>query len=110
MEIERSFTAADRYLYDFRKCPASEGWAQVDTRQDAPYYGTWANPTLRKIVNYCEGDVTVTHCDNDAEFIQAVREMQAWNAEREYWIGIDGMCVPEIITRFEALGLGELLH
>lgn len=107
-----AFPAGDgtRYAFDFNLCSASNGWAQVDTTQDASYYGTWANPERRQIVNYCEGDVTITHCDTDKDFAQAVKECADWNKERGYWKGIDGMCDERIVARFTELGLGELLH
>ena len=40
----REFASADRYRYDFGLCSYENGFSQVDTRQDAWYYGTWANP------------------------------------------------------------------
>lgn len=98
-----------RYDYDM-KLKVSSGWCQVDTRQDASYYGTWANPLSRMLFSFCEGDLTTTLCDTDEDFIQAVNEMVAWNKEAGYWIGIDGMCDETIIARFTELGLKELLH
>jgi hypothetical protein len=99
-----------RYAFDFKLCSSINGWAQIDTSQDASYYGNWANPTTRTLTSYCEGDVTVTICDTDAEFVQAVTELVTWHKEHGYWRGIDGMCKPEIIGAFERLGLGEFLH
>ena len=48
----------DRYKYDFRQCKPSDGWAQLDTKQDAPYYGNWINPLTLETLSYCEGDVS----------------------------------------------------
>ena len=115
MHVETGFEASERYAFDLDKCPASKGWAQVDTKQDASYFGTWANPIERKIVCYCEGDVTITHCDNDAEFVEAINELKAWNVERGYWLGIDpgwpgSESCERITARFAELGLSELLH
>ena len=45
MKITREFCPGDRYVYDFGLCTYEKGWAQVDTAQDASYFGTWANPT-----------------------------------------------------------------
>jgi hypothetical protein len=53
MKITREFAPADRYLYDFGLCSNASSWAQVDTAQDASYFGTWANPTWLPISNYC---------------------------------------------------------
>lgn len=101
---------ADRYKYDFRYCTASKGWAQLDSTQDAPYYGTWVNPFTRCLFNYCEGDILLTECDTEEDFIQAVRECVEWNKERDYFLGIDGMCHVLIIEKFREYGLGEFLH
>jgi len=107
---------ADRYKYDFGRCSYANGWAQIDTRQDAPYYGTWCNPTTRQIFNYCEGDVYLTECADDEAFAAMVRETADWNKERGYWLGIDpgfdgpGRPGDGMRERFIALGLADLLH
>jgi len=38
-----------RYAFDFRLCHFKNGWAQLDTRQDASYYGNWINPVTRQL-------------------------------------------------------------
>ena len=100
----------DRYRYDFRLCRAAAGWAQLDTRQDAPYFGNWINPLTLKLMSYCEGDTTLTVCEDEADFIATVRECVRWHTEREYFIGIDGMCSEPIIAAFTNMGLAEFLH
>ena len=40
MKITREFCPGDRYTYDFGHCSYENGWAQVDTAQDASYFGT----------------------------------------------------------------------
>ena len=100
----------DRYRYDFRLCTYANGWAQLDTKQDAPYYGNWVNPTERKLFSYCEGDTVLTECEDDADFVQSVRECCDWHKERDYFIGIDVGRESEMRSRFESLGLGEFLH
>ena len=65
--IYRSFDpGADRYKYDGMFTYA-EGYAQVDTHQDAWYFGIWTNPKLKIIATYAEGDVTVEVATTDAE-------------------------------------------
>ena len=44
MKTEKNFIEADRYLFDFYHCSTKKGYAQLDTSQDASYYGTWTNP------------------------------------------------------------------
>ena len=100
----------DRYAFDCRHCTVANGWAQVDTRQDASYYGTWTNPFTLKIVTYCEGDITVEEAETPQEYVEAVHKLKAWNEESDRWLGIDGMLNDTIIAEFNKLGLGELLH
>ena len=59
MKITREFAPADRYLYDFGLCSYANGWAQVDTAQDASCFGTWAHPTRLLIFTYSSGDTTL---------------------------------------------------
>jgi hypothetical protein len=109
-ELIRSFAPTERYLYDFKLLTYEKGWAQVDTRQDASYYGTWTNPTKREIFNYCEGDICLTKCDTDEDYRQAVSEMVEWNKNAGYWLGIDPGFSAEMKDRFASLGFSDLLH
>lgn len=111
MRIERTFASVDRYLFDFNVCTSEKGWAQLDTRQDASYYGNWINPTLRQLLSYAEGDIARTYCDTDAEFVAEVKRACEWHAENDdKRPAIDGMCNDAIIARFRELGLEEWLH
>jgi hypothetical protein len=111
MELTLGFKPmGDRYVYDFKNCNYSDGWAQLDTKQDASYYGNWINPSKRLLFSYAEGDTVLTTCTDDEDFITAVRECCDWHKERGYFIGIDAMCVPEIEAEFDRMGLGEFLH
>jgi hypothetical protein len=111
MEIERkSDFMGDRYKYDY-VCTGSEGWAQVDTSQDASYFGTWANPFTGQIVSFTEGDVTIQTAENSRDFIRGMLRLIAWNIAGGYWKGIDPGWYPEAIAlRFTQLGLGMHLH
>jgi hypothetical protein len=106
----REHVDADRYAFDFDHCHYSEGWAQIDTDQDAWYYGQWCNPGLLKTVAYCEGDVTVTTCETAEEFAAELRRIVQWHVDNGGWCRVDAMCEPDIIARFDALGLGDVLH
>ena len=101
---------SDRYAFDFRLCHFSKGWAQLDTRQDASYYGNWINPLTRQLCSFAEGDVTMITCEDDAEFTAQVTETYNWHKERGYEPAIDGMCSDSIIARFSELGLVHMLH
>ena len=85
--ISREFAEADRYLYD-NKLP--KHFAQIDTSQDAWYYGTWASAKLRVLFSYCEGDCTTTECETDEEFRQEVIKIKQWNDDNGHTFkGID---------------------
>lgn len=111
MQRFTSFTAfGDRYMFDFGACDYRKGWAQVDSRQDASYYGQWANPITLELFTYCEGDKTYIQCDTQAEFINEFGSLLRWNLDAGHFIGIDGMCKPEIIDAFKRFGFGNYLH
>ena len=112
MKITRDFRPlSDRYSFDCGPCSYANGFAQVDTKQDASWYGGWASPASRTIVNFSEGDLTTTACETDAEFVEQLRELARWNDEAGYGPmkidpgGDDGMR-----QAFERLGLADLLH
>lgn len=110
MHIDRCFNPlTDRYAFD-RCFNVGRGYAQVDTSQDAAYFGTWANPSERKIVTYAEGDITYQTAETDEEFAEAIRSLWEWNRERGFLFGIDAGRSEALANRFKALGLGELLQ
>ena len=111
MKVTRAFEPmGDRYRYDFKLCHFRDGWAQLDTKQDAWYYGNWINPLTLRLCSYAEGDVVVTECADAAEFVTAVREACEWQKQAGYFIGIDGMCSTPIIEAVTRMGLAEYLH
>ena len=112
MKITRDFRPlSDRYSFDCGPCSYANGFAQIDTRQDASYYGTWTSVASRTIVNFCEGDVTTTVCESDEEFVAQIRELAAWNDEGGYGpMKIDPGFDDGLRQTFETLGLGDLLH
>ena len=94
-----------------RSAHIKNAWAQVDTAQDASWFGTWASPAERTIVNFAEGDVTRTVCDTDAEFAATLREIDRWNRDHGYGPArIDPGFDPALKTAFAALGLIEMIH
>ena len=100
----------DRYRYDFKRCTLSDGWAQLDTKQDASYFGNWVNPLTLKLMSYCEGDTTLTECTDEADFIVTLRECIQWHKDAGYFIGIDAGCSAPIIAAFTRMGFAELLY
>ena len=111
MKIIRSFEPGDRYRFDFDLCSCARGWAQVDTAQDASWFGTWASPSERTILNFAEGDVTRTLCDTDEEFAATLREIDRWNRDHGYGPArIDPGFDAALKAAFEAVGLGDMLY
>ena len=116
MKRTHEFAPADRYLYDCGLCSPKHGFAQVDTSQDASYFGTWANPERLLLFTYCEGDTTLTECETPEEFVSEIREMKKWNEDMGHkfhgidpgWPGKDSTNAIE--QRFTELGLGDLLY
>lgn len=111
MKTKRSFESADRYIFDYKLCTTGKGFAQVDTQQDAWYYGTWANPFKLQIVSYVEGDIIIQTADNEKEFVEEMQKIKAWNNENGWkFYGIDPGFNEELEKRFIEIGLSELLY
>lgn len=104
---------ADRYKYDL-KFREADNWFQVDTWQDASYFGVWTNPIELKIATYCEGDTSLEVCDDDADYRDALtRCLEFYDSERQR-AKVD--CIyasrsrPEIAERLRALGFADRIH
>ena len=111
MKITREFCPGDHYIYDFGVCSYENGWAQVDTAQDASYFGTWANPARLMIFSYCEGDTTLKEAASSEEFADGLREIHKWNRANGYGPArIDPGLDPAMKVAFEVLGLADFLH
>ncbi len=108
----------DRYMFDHR-LSLSLGWAQLDSRQDAWYYGCWINAAKRQIVEYAEGDVSRYTFDSDAEMFAWLDGVDGRSEERRFSngkaIAIDPG-LPEtsafvaIVAACRAAGIGAFLH
>ena len=112
MKRERGFLPnGERYDFDFGTCSVANGFAQVDTSQDAPYYGIWTNPTELKIVTYCEGDVTTETAETVEEYVNAIRSLKKWHDEHGLtFFGIDALANEALKARFTDIGLADLQH
>lgn len=112
MQTIRDFVEnGDRYKYDFTEMTTQKGWAQVDTGQDAWYYGTWTNPFTLEIFNYCEGDTTLQKAENTIEYRAEIEEIKRWNDESGHGFkGIDPGFNEALKGRFGTLGMAHLLH
>lgn len=111
MKLTREFLSIDRYYFDFNVCTPSKGFAQVDTPQDAWYYGHWFNPFTLTLVAYIEGDVVTTQYESKDECITDMRYLSEWNVQHNGKSAkIDGMCNQSLIETIKELGLGDMLH
>jgi hypothetical protein len=111
MQTQRYYKQSDRVKFDFDLCHFKRGYAQVDTSQDAIYFGTWANPEKLAIITYCEGDVTIQQAETPAEFAEELRHIKAWNEEHGHGFkGIDDMGQLSIRNGFIAAGIADLLY
>jgi hypothetical protein len=109
MTITRTeeFKEADRYRYDLNEC---KDFAQVDTSQDASYFGIWACPVRRVIFTYCEGDCTTVTTDSDEEFCAEILKVREFANRVGKFHGIDPGLLPARREPWLAIGLGDLLH
>ena len=98
----------DRYDLDFGACHFKNGYAQLDTDQDAPYFGMWASPYKLQLVTFCEGDLCVQTAGSDTEFAELIRNVAKWHGDG--FKGIDCMYDEGITDLFRVLGLSDLTH
>ena len=111
LHTEEFLMDGDRYHFDFGECSHHLGYAQVDTSQDAPYFGIWTNPTTLTTVSYMEGDIYRDTAESVEEYVEFIRKMKAdYEKMGRPVLGIDPMLNDEISNRFKEIGLGDLLH
>jgi len=113
MKTKKSFIMdGDRYIFDFKLCTTKKGWAQIDTGQDAWYFGIWANPFKLMIVTYAEGDLIVKTTENKEEFVNELKSIKDfYDKNSEGFKGIDpGLSNKKLKQEFVNLGLESYLH
>ena len=99
----------DRYHFDFGVCTYPKGWAQIDTRQDASYFGQWVQPWKRRVMSYIEGDVRFLEFDSDQELADHLRAIAGFDGGAK--IDAGGRARRnEFVHRLTELGLAELIH
>ena len=91
--------SGDRYQFDW-KLRALDGWVQLDTDQDASYYGHWASPSKLTIIAFIEGDVIKHVCDTIEEWQQEVLRYRDWHVGQDGWMKADCGCVKELEEQF----------
>lgn len=102
MKIERSFNP-DLVRYDFDGPLLERGWLQVDTEQDAWYYGNWVNLEQKRFLGFAEGDITDIRFDNDQEMADYLRSFPMLHIDA-------GLSTRDrAMARAEMLGITELM-
>ena len=107
MKTQKTFCNSDRYIFDYDICSFKKGFAQIDTTEDASYFGNWVNFKTRELITYCEGDLTVIKCDDEKEFKEQLLKVVSWYKKNKSFIGIDLMCSDEIKENFNKLELDK---
>jgi len=108
VSIEREHAPGDRYRYD-HGLPAD--FAQLDTSEDASYFGNWASAQRRVLFSYCEGDCCTTVCTTDEEFKAEIQKFTDFCDRIGYkFLGVDPGLQPDAKEPWEAMGLAHLLH
>ncbi len=107
INVTHECAEADRYLYD--QLLFKNGYAQINTTDDASYYGTWASIKDLIIFSYVEGDCTTTTCDTLDEFVSTIYEIFRWMKRQKIWIGIDVGSNDSDLDAWVDAGLSNLL-
>jgi len=83
-------------------------WCQLDTRQDASYYGHWINPFRLTFIGFAEGDITEVLCASESGFRSYLRNFFSFQQEMGYDSWIDMMCnnEQEKLVIFDRIGMG----
>jgi len=80
----------NRYHFDNGECnPAQTDFCQVDTWQDASYFGVWADPVGLRVVKFIESEVYRHEFDSEAAFVEEVRSILQFNREGDGHASID---------------------
>jgi len=107
MKTQKTFCNSDRYTFDFNMCSYKKGFAQIDTTDDASYFGNWVNFKSLELITYCEGDLTVIKCDDVKEFKEQLLKVVSCYKKNKSFIGIDLMLSDEIKKDFNNLNLDK---
>ena len=110
MEIKKSFANCDRFIFDFNYCHFKKGYAQLDTTEDAHYFGNWVNFKSLELITYCEGDITINKCDDVDEFKKQLFKVVTWYKNNNTYKGIDLMDSKEIKEDFKKLNLDNSFY
>jgi len=106
MQRLTEFADGDRYVYDFGLC---RDFAQVNTSEDAAWFGIWACPSRLVVFTFCEGDCCTVQCESAAEFRDEMHRVRDFANRMGKFHGVDPGTDAAKVQQWQALGLGELL-
>jgi hypothetical protein len=98
-----------RYFFDSKL----KGFAQIDTSEDASYYGNWANASTFEMFSFAEGDTTHVKCDTAEEFAQVMQEFVEFCERcslKFYGVDPGWNHTPELLQPWKDAGLIHLIH
>ena len=101
-------SADTRYIFDNR---LPSDYAQLDTSEDASWYGNWASAQRLTFVSYAEGDCVVTKCETVEEFKEEFKRFREFCDRIGYeFLGIDPGWNEPSKDSWLQIGLNEFLH
>ena len=101
-------SADTRYIFDNR---LPSDYAQLDTSEDASWYGNWASAQRLAFISYAEGDCCITTCDSEEEFVSEFTRFKEFCDRVGYdFKGIDPGLDPDHKAEWERVGLGSFLY
>lgn len=72
----------NRYYFDNGECnPVHTDFCQIDTWQDASYFGIWADPVGLQVVKFIESEVYRNEFDSEEAFAEEVRSVLEHNRQ-----------------------------
>ena len=57
--VQGAFIHGDRYQFDFDDAFRGQGWQQLDTVDDAAWFGIWTNRDRLQVFTFAEGDASL---------------------------------------------------
>ncbi len=85
--VRETLLLGDRYLFDSNFDTGR--WSQLDTEHDASYFGTWCNKSQLRILQFIEGELYLTLCQDAASFDAELASLCVQNPAAPAFVVID---------------------
>lgn len=76
-----------------REILTEPGWVKMTTQQDFEFYAVWTNDSLKQSFVICEGDISRTFCDSQAQYDLEVKHLREFN-NHDPLCGLEGIPCP----------------